>query len=126
MAWWWAGGAAIAAGYLRLADPTRPGGPFLPCPLRHLTGWDCPGCGTTRAGWAIVNARPLEALGYNALAVVAVPLLLWAWVLLATGRWPDRRHPFRQRWFAPVALTVALVFGVARNLPVAPFDALGT
>lgn len=42
---------------------------FLPsCPFHHLTGWPCPGCGTSRAMVRLLNADVLGALALNPLA----------------------------------------------------------
>ena len=123
--WWYAGAAAAGTAYLRLANPTTPGNhAFLPCPFKLMTGLDCPGCGATRATWAIVHGHPLRALGYNALWCVLVPLIAWAWAVEVRGRWATAHHPFRARWFAPVLAAVAVLFAVARNLPWAPLRAL--
>jgi hypothetical protein len=123
--WWYAAGAAAGTAYLWLANPTTAGNhSFLPCPFKLATGFDCPGCGATRATWAMVHGHPLRAIGYNALWCVLVPLLVWAWALDLGGRWPTARHPFKLRWFGPTALAVATVFALARNLPWAPLRAL--
>ncbi len=123
--WSYAGAAAAGTAYLWLANPTTPGNhAFVPCPFKLLTGLDCPGCGATRATWAMVHGHPLRALGYNTLWCLLVPLLVWAWMLELRGRWPTSRHPFRARRFAPVLALLAVVFAVARNLPWAPLRAL--
>jgi len=73
-----------------------------------------------------VHGRPLDALDYNVLWCIGVGLGIWAWVQMVRGRWPDPRHPFRRRWFAPVGLAVALAFAVVRNLPWAPWSGLAS
>jgi Protein of unknown function (DUF2752) len=123
--WWYAAAAAAGTAYLYVADPTRPGNhAILPCPFKAITGLDCPGCGTTRATWAMVHGHPLRAVGYNALWCALVPLLVWAWTLDVRGTWSAARHPFHARWFAHALAATALVFAVARNLPWAPLRAL--
>lgn len=47
----------------------------LRCPIKLATGIDCPGCGSMRAFYALVEGRWLDALQVNALAVVAYFIL---------------------------------------------------
>src|SRR5579872_5890383 len=62
-----------AAVVLRLFPPQMYA--FYPrCPLRSLTGWRCPGCGMTHALAAILGGRFTEAVHYNPLVLVLVPL----------------------------------------------------
>lgn len=35
------------------------------CPVKWLTGYDCPGCGSSRALHALVHGHPLEAWAHN-------------------------------------------------------------
>ncbi len=112
-------GTAIAAGciYVGLRDPnthtTLP-----PCPFKAMTGWDCPGCGMTRAAYALMHLDPVAAASHNLLFVIAFPAVLWmlvSWLLReSSGRGlPTMRVP---DW-AIVGVGVAvLAFGVMRNL----------
>jgi hypothetical protein len=120
-----AGAVAAGAACLWLVDPTR-GSVGLPCPFRAVTGLDCPLCGATRATWALLHAEPARALGYNALWVAFVPLVLWAWALDVRGGFDRSGHPFRRRAFWTATVAVAAVFAVVRNLPWDPWRALGT
>jgi len=87
-----------------------------PCPLRSLTGWLCPLCGSTRALYHLARGEWRIAWNYNALTMV-VGL---AWATHVTGR-----SVWRDRWLtwepgARLALVIgisvaALAFFVARN-----------
>ena len=115
--------ATAAAGTLALGATVlaeRVGLTLLPpCPLHALTGLWCPLCGGTRAVQALAGGDVPTALGLNALVVVALPLLLLAWV-----RWTVRRASGQPadlltlsgRGLAVVA-AVLVVFMVVRNLP---------
>lgn len=110
------GAAALGVVALVAArDPARGGYP--PCPFRLATGLDCPGCGTLRALHALAAGDLGAAVGLNALVVLALPFVVWAylaWLGAALGRpLPVPRLPPAVGW---AAVAVALAFGVARNL----------
>jgi hypothetical protein len=96
----------------------------LPCPLKAMTGLDCPLCGATRATFALIRGDLGTALDFNALYVVLVPVI----ALVAVFWLIRRRTPAVLRWqrFPVAALLVAIVYMAVRNLPFAPFDYLGT
>src|SRR5687767_9946485 len=57
---------AAGAVYLFVFEPGRSG--FFPiCPFRFLTGFTCPGCGTTRALHQILHGHILTAFTLNPL-----------------------------------------------------------
>ena len=94
------------------------------CPLFTATGFYCPGCGSTRALHALLHGRPGQALGFNPLAVISLPLLMmWLWArLLGPGgsritAYPDRLSP-HAIWI------LILLFWVLRNLDGYPFNLL--
>jgi hypothetical protein len=113
-------GAALAALPLLYAvDPNRTRVPL--CPLHAATGLWCPLCGATRATHALLHGDLVTALHDNALYVLGLPvfvLLWWQWL----QSWADPR-PSRNIGAPTVKLlvTVAAVFGVARNLPIGGF-----
>lgn len=49
------------------------------CLVRNLTGMECPGCGISRAFWAVCHGEPAKAYGFNRAIVVAFPLALIAY-----------------------------------------------
>lgn len=122
-----AAGGLLLAGCTALAVVDTSTGPTI-CPFKLLTGLDCPGCGTTRAAHQLFTGHLAAAADLNVLALVAIPLVLAAlFVALTTAlggpRW--RSVTFPATW-TRVALVVVAAFWVVRNLPVAPFDWLGT
>jgi hypothetical protein len=128
--WGWAVGGlgAVAAGliYLYVFDPNEPGHYPL-CPTRTVFGVDCPGCGAARCLHALLHGDIARALDHNLLLVVTLPLLIglvgyWAW-----GRFVRPERPSRlPRHLAWGFAAVALVFAVARNLPMEPFTYLAS
>ena len=125
---WLAGGAAGAAGAAVLYRfPPLAVGWYPRCPLLVLTGLYCPGCGALRAGHALLHGHLGDALGYNPLLVVALPVLLYVLAGHLTDSLAGRRllprptMPGRASW---AVVATILVYGVARNLPFFPFSAL--
>ncbi len=121
--------AAAAAGgcaAIWFADPTVPGGPLPVCPTKALLGIDCPGCGSLRMIYSLLHLDVASALRFNALGVVAVVLLGWAYGVWVFGRLAGRRLLSWQhlRWSPGVALAVTLTWFVVRNLDFGPFVAL--
>ncbi len=92
---------------------------FYPrCAFHEATGWQCPGCGGTRAVHALLHGRWREAWHHNPLAILLIPpfagLLAREVVGRTTTRWwrfPTMPVP---GW---IAFGIAVVgFGVVRNL----------
>lgn len=127
-------GAVLATGALYVAanDPLREGSLYLPCLVHATTGFWCPGCGLTRGTHALLTGHPLEAISINLFTPLVVVMVAGGW-LVWTARSFGRPEPgwwrrlrevtSRPRWFATMLVVLAL-YGVLRNLPTAPFDAL--
>lgn len=91
---------------------------FYPqCPVFRYLHVYCPGCGATRALAALLHGRIAEALHYNALVVMLIPVLL---AYFAVAYWKSRddevftwpRVPTRALTTLPV---MSAAFGVLRN-----------
>jgi hypothetical protein len=96
---------------------------FYPvCQFHRLTGLNCPGCGGTRAAYALLHGEVATALRDNALFVAGLPILAARAGWLALNRWRGRTNGpfFPPRWLLPLLVVVA-VFGVLRNLPAFAF-----
>jgi hypothetical protein len=115
--------AAAAALYVAALDPSSSGS-FPACAFRSVTGWWCPGCGLTRATHHLLRGDVSQALGYNALVVPVLAMLVLTW-----GAWLGHSLGRRPAWISRAAppawaglAIVAVAFAIVRNLD--SFDAL--
>lgn len=112
-------GTAIAGAlaFVFFFDPARNN--FFPaCTFHKLTGLYCPGCGATRALYALLHGEFSLAIKDNALFIFSLA------ALAARGAWFAARHFLQKpagQFFPPVILWafvfVAAVFTVLRNFP---------
>jgi hypothetical protein len=127
----WAAPAAIATcfggavGYVLLTDPTTSDAFSSPtCLLKLTTGFDCPGCGGTRAFWYLLHGNLPQAARNHAVFVFAVPFLVYMY-LAWTAKVVFKRDVLPQLRLSPLTLSaflgVWIVFSVLRDLPWAPF-----
>jgi uncharacterized protein DUF2752 len=112
--------------YTLLMRPTSAGATDAPtCVMKLFTGFDCPGCGGTRAAWYLLHGDVPAAAHHHAMLVFAVPFLAYWYVSWTVNRLANRKvlPTLRVSNGALIGFLVAwLVFSVARNLPWAPFD----
>lgn len=96
---------------------------FYPvCQFHRLTGLNCPGCGMTRALYALLHGNFSAALRDNALFVLTLGVLA---IRGAWFGWNNRcgwatGNFFPMKFFWPL-LVVALMFTGLRNLPAFAF-----
>jgi hypothetical protein len=86
---------------------------FYPrCPIYALTGWQCPGCGMTRALAALLHGDVAAAIHLNPLITLVLPIAMF-YMLFAfkRGDWPRLPTPIVQAVFI-----VTILFTIARNL----------
>jgi hypothetical protein len=114
------GGLALSAGYAS-------SGIGLPCAFRAVTGWNCPFCGGTRMGAALLHGDLAAAYAANPLVLAAVAVLVVlavCWAIEVLGG-PAIRPPARIRSVAGrlgltgmivAAVVLALAYAVLRNL----------
>jgi hypothetical protein len=121
---WIAGLFAYGLGLSALYATTGFG---LPCPFRAITGWDCPLCGGTRMGSALLHLEIGAAFAFNPLAMVALVVvgsLGVAWTVQLAGG-PALRPPTAMRkrlvavrgtWWLGAGLAVLVGYTVLRNV----------
>ncbi|MBM3165268.1 MAG: DUF2752 domain-containing protein [Bacteroidetes bacterium] len=93
---------------------------FPKCPLKTLTNYDCPGCGSQRAVHALLNLEFREAFRQNALLVIALPYLGLGVVVNIIKNPSKKVMRWRELLFGYyatfVVLGVVLAFAVFRNI----------
>lgn len=129
--WGWLAASAATLGLLWTRDPNQTGSYGL-CPLRALTGLDCPFCGGLRGTYALLHGDVGTALDHNLL----LPLYLGLLLMVALAGWFGFRRTdsgddgsalvLLQRvvrakalWWAVGLVTV--IFFVVRNLSWFPY-----
>ena len=109
-------GLAFAAFMLR----ENGGAGWMPgCFFKKATGFDCPGCGMTRATYATLHGRIFDAFKFNPVGMVVLPLALIGFGIEILGWVRGKPLPFRLnpgRWGATVIAVVMVVWWVGRNL----------
>lgn len=113
-----------ALGYTLVADPTNSSAGDPPsCIIKLTTGFDCPGCGGTRAAWYLLHGDLGAASRHHMFFVFAVPFLVYAYVAWAGEKVFGRKLPQLRVGSKAIAWFLAAwgVFTILRNLPWAPF-----
>ena len=84
------------------------------CPIKWLTGWDCPGCGSARALHALLHGHPGDALAFN--PWLPIVLILSVLALIGSAR-PGRIRRFTH---SPIVLGIFIGLSISwmifRNL----------
>lgn len=109
---WLALAAALFFAIVLYRFPPEEYGFYPRCPVYALTGWECPGCGMTRALAAFLHGHLAEAVRWNPLVLVVVTgFLAWVFATYRGAKWPNVPN------FAVAGMLVAAgVFMVVRNL----------
>lgn len=87
------------------------------CSFKRMTGFNCPGCGATRATHYLLNGDISTALQHNAAFVSLIPLALLGVVYVLWQR-TKRNVPALPIIATLIILGIFLsIFGIVRNLP---------
>lgn len=110
--------ALVAVPVLWHVDPEQVS--WMPrCMVHSLTGWQCPGCGITRALHALLHGEFARALAYNWFFVISIPYFL---SVCAVSNIPALRHRERLRrvvtgtWLAWTYVILFFLWFVIRNI----------
>jgi len=120
--------AAAGVGFVYVLATVPPGeDTYYPrCQLHSITGLHCPGCGTTRALHTLLNGRVADALAYNAIFPLVLPVMGWAFVRsvrVSRGTAPAA-DSWVTRWGFRSLTVVVIAYGILRNVPTYPFTLL--
>lgn len=93
---------------------------FPKCPVKLVTGLDCPGCGSQRAIHSLLNFNIKEAFKANALLVLFIPYLMTGFVFDMVNSSSERFLTWRKILFGKKAIYIILIvivlFTIIRNI----------
>lgn len=122
----WIGLGALFIGLFSFFDPLIDK-VFPICPFHYFTGFDCPGCGSQRAVFALLHGDLTKAADHNLLLVVTLPFLTIHTICNAFSivAKKDLRFQLIHHPAVPyVAFALMLMFWLLRNIPSPPFNYL--
>ncbi|MBQ9625524.1 MAG: DUF2752 domain-containing protein [Clostridia bacterium] len=79
----------------------------FPCVFYKITHLYCPGCGMTRSIVSLIKFNFYQAVRYNMLIVLAIPVGIL--LIIYKGKIPDRVYI--------ILLVIVIIFGIMRNIP---------
>lgn len=116
---WVALAMLVLAGGAYILRETGGAGWMPGCVFRKTTGFDCPGCGMTRATYATLHGDIFQAFQYNPLGMVLLPVALLGIGIESAGWVRGKPFPFRLRtgkWGGTILVAIILAWWVLRNL----------
>lgn len=110
--------AAVAVGIVVYREFDPAASIFFPrCPVKVVTGLDCPGCGSQRCLHALLHGRWAEAWHYNALLLLMTPVLaLMAVAEFGRNRWPRLQRIMTSAGLLLTIIILMVLWTIYRNL----------
>ena len=114
--------AAAALIYLYFTGEGEGAG--IPCMFYQLTGFYCSGCGASRALRSVLHLDFYQALRYNAIFTICLPLFAVYFTSLSASYirfGKDRVSEKISMKIIYIFVAIALVYGILRNIPAFSF-----
>lgn len=87
------------------------------CLFHVVTGWSCPGCGSQRAIHAFLHLHFIDAVRYNALLVIFIPIILGLGYLeMNRNKYPRLYARLHSPAIIFSFVIVILGWGIVRNI----------
>ncbi len=90
----------------------------VPCVFYKLTGFQCPGCGNTRAAIAILSLDFKKAFGYNAFCFLEFFYLGWIYVFSVINYIKNNSLSYHSpsKILDIIVVVLVVAWGVVRNI----------
>lgn len=94
-------------------------GLYIPCIFRLVTGFYCPGCGSTRLAEALIEGRFLAAFKSNEALFLLLPFLTIIFIkyLIRYIKGIQRSTTRTEKIVIGMMLVGVITFGILRNIP---------
>ena len=90
----------------------------IPCPIKLLTGFDCPGCGITRAIVSLFELNFYQAFRYNMLVIFLLALyIIYLFACLVKYIIKKDYHIKIPNYVYIILIIITILFGILRNIP---------
>ena len=93
---------------------------YIPCPIKAITGFYCPGCGITRMLYSLINLDFYAAFRYNPLVFLSLPIGLFIYVdyLIKKDKSLYNKIP-ETFWY--IVIVLLIIYGILKNIPTFSF-----
>ena len=88
---------------------------YIPCVFRAITGYKCPGCGTTTLCVNILQFRFSEAFHANPFIFTTIPFILFEIVYNVYLSYTEKRMPLWNKALLGVYCSALLIFAIIRD-----------
>lgn len=119
--------SGIVVYYFYQNNPSDADTTFIRCPSNSIFSINCPGCGSQRAFHHILHLEFKEAFRYNALFVLAIPFVIYWFVIKIYNLVFDTKKTIQiptNKLFWIGLLLIVLFYGIMRNVSIYPFTLL--
>ena len=88
----------------------------IPCIFKTITGYDCPGCGLTRAVGEIIKLNFKEALEYNSSVFIVLPLLIYYFSNILYAWLFDKKKKELPKLIIVLMIIYLILYTIIRNI----------
>lgn len=114
-----AGSGILILGIIYFFYSPANNGFFPQCPLKYLSGYSCPGCGSQRAIHELLHLNFKEAFAYNPLLVASIPYITLGIAFSTESlktRYPKTRKFLYGQNALYVIMAILVLFFIFRNI----------
>ncbi len=93
---------------------------YIPCPIKSLTGFYCPGCGITRMILSILKGDLYQAFRYNPLVFILMPFIIFYFLEINISKLYNKKSICKKvpDYIFYIIIAVLVVYGILRNIDI--------
>ena len=91
---------------------------YIPCPIKYITGFYCPGCGITRMILSILKGDLYQAFRYNPLVFILMPFIIFYFLEIFISKIYNKESICKRipDYVFYILIVILIVYGVFRNI----------